>query len=380
MKIQILLLLLFFCIKTEAQELVLSKEKVAGISEIQGRVSPQLKNTVLSRVNKANARTDGRKSIFVQGNKEVTLNENEAYFSYSDGYLYTTKFEVDAGVQKIVKYKDNSQISSKTFPLEGSLDHLSDGSFYFLDYAHGYGDTYSFYSGEFQPINDYTPSEGGFEFTVSDINENEVVIVTKTSIQSQTARIALLDHNGNLKISKDLAIGDYSISNVKLLGNTISLLCSSNSAFSAKLLLFDATLRLKWEKELNDRVVNNEVIEDPTNNHIAIIKTESIESLSVDDGRLSWRINRDTKEAAPGFQTISARYVLSGGYFAIVTGRTSNNESAVHNNRLRLFDTNSGKLVYNDSVGDSGIKIRILSEGEQFFIINDKETINYKRR
>ena len=200
----------------------------------------------------------------------------------------------------------------------------------------------------------------------------------QSSMQSQTAKVAILDHTGLLNASKDLSFDKCHVSSIKLSKDRISILCNSTDAFSASILVFDKNISLLWQKDLGDRVVDNTIIESSRSDQITVIKTETVESFQMDDGKSNWKLDRETEKGTSELEIITAKYILSGDYFATITGKKTDGSSKINDNQLKVFNADSGKQVYLDELGSSEKKMNVISGKRQFVILSDNVPILYK--
>lgn len=239
---------------------------------------------------------------------------------------------------------------------ETSISRIIDsyGNYVIEDSYEGSNSGYYFYTKEGKLINKYRPFTF-FNDYVYDFDEKQFVVAAFRGHSSDTIKLGLLNHQGNL-ISEKLVINSKKnlwLSKIRIANNFIILLLNdSNQMFYIK--AYDNQLNEIWTKQLKSFLFYDGVSIDKEKNCLFISSKRELSSLDLISGNTNWSIKPFENNDSTGAYQTSLLFggKLIGLYkFKLIEDKKHNFK--IINSNLELHNSKSGKLIYQENFKDT---------------------------
>ncbi len=288
-------------------------------------------------------------------NKKIDLVAGE-YLIKSDRDLILTEVTNESySGPSIYKRTETQRDKIIDLPIEGSILSTNPG-FLYLDFSHGQGCNYQFYSNEGNLLSTYKPFTC-FEFSIERITKDFIVIAAQESMSSNEIKLAILDHSGELVKETTFETVRFGVPNMHYSDGMIYMLLRGKHP-TQKLKVFDDQLNSLYEVNLGSVIRHQLSFQNGT---IAYLTRNEIIVRNANTGEILWKkeISGGRSYGIGSSRNKSAISILLKGTngkkelveFELVSGNELSRSEININQRYQRFfkihDTPNGCLIYN---------------------------------
>ena len=386
-KYTILFLLLVFSLNSIGQELSISNIEFNKLLNHFEQDSRNESNTYVNLTKAAQIALENNKSKLRYNLKSklrynlktIELNDNEKVIFLNNKSIITKTFNEEKSENYITKYdisRNKRKIKQTPFPVESEIKFINqEGNFISVTYGEGEAFLYEFFDNNFNLINSYKPYKYGFMLTSFDFHKEKIVIASQEKYSSNKVKISLFNRY-QINIEREIDISDFIISNIKIIKNNIILLINSKQSAKSKLLCFNDSLVLKWEKDISEGIYGNLLITTDSNlEKFFYINKDKLICEDIHTGKTNWSysINKNNYKA----YEISLP-IINNNHIILNNGDYLRTKDIYINNVLTIINIDTGVLVSTKNIENTEKAVKLLESVNSFFTITPQKITKYQ--
>lgn len=338
-----------FPIASIAQGITAKTPLASDIPEIKASL-PESKEQVLDAYE---FKVNDRSYLEIAGQKAF-LAKHEHFFKRSEDAIVTILAEDERDfITYIYEHTENQRVKKLELPLEGETFSTEEG-LCFLDFSHGQGCSYDFYSSEYHYIRSYKPYQC-FSFTRHLVTNEFIIIVTEKEHDSKLAKISLLAHSGELIREKEYEVPSTGISGV-FYENGHILILHSKAGPGELLKSFNTDLDQNFTIDLGF-VVRHEIA--TSDQVFSYLTPTKLIVTDIKSGKKRWE--------SPIERSVVHGIIQNGKAIAVISRATKTTQ-------LTTYDIEEGRRLKTETINGS-IKstphMKIMDSAEGYLLVND---------
>lgn len=328
--------------------------------------------------------------LIKENGQKITLPKGEVILDYQTDYLTTLTKSYDTHTSTLKRYKIiNDKIEllkSKVFNHADIFFHsLGSGNILLTDDHEGQGRIFEIYASNLELVKAYIPFQKGFQQTAIDIQDEQLVIVTKPLASEDSIKITRLNIETASIISEQIIQKkDIRISNVYASKQMV--LIYGNR----KLLAIHQNGQIKWEKDLT---ILRGLLTVGTENLYVITKGNQLICFDIMKGNKLWQRNIFQEYLHPVETIVNGQLqkiaipitlqtLFNGEVIGLIVGQVSAYSTIQNINYIDsefyVFDR-KGRLQTAINIEHEASTIKLINNSSDFKLITSTETYYYEK-
>jgi hypothetical protein len=294
---------------------------------------------------------------------------------------YTTYYTGEKEKWRLAK-KAGGVETTVEFDITGGAQTINDeGYIVVIDFSHGSGDVFQFYSPDLKKLNTYKPFSSGYDMMQVGYYKDRVCIYSIKTHNSPSYKIALLDKTGNLLAEKEYEVGRHGAFKIEMSNEIVALFLhvyeQGSNKYNTKIISFNSDLNKVWEKEYNS-AIGYGITSDPKTHDILFRQHDGkITCLDEISGETKWVLNSST--ILPNYQksNFQAEYTQDGGALVVNLSLYNTQASSFDENILTILNPATGKIEFKEAQGFSSKILKIIPMDHKFRLIKDDQIFEF---
>lgn len=236
------------------------------------------------------------------------------------------------------------------------------------------GNEFGFWSSALKAIASYTPFKEGYKEARFGYSDKLVGFYSVSEQPPIISKLGLTDHVGNLIAERELNEVGYGISDLKIMGKQVFLLLNEYTSAQSKVLAFDGSLNLLWERNWLEGISGYSIKVDEASKSILVITQKTIVCINA-DGTTRWELSNDDFYGNAGGKSFAHAYLMGGRYMVIVVSQYIDGKYL--DNKAIVIDSEKGEKKFERHLGEYKSRPLVFGGKEGFVLVGDNQIFSY---